>query len=39
MNVALTQESEEIVSVTEDMFAVAETAVLGAVKRRAGFAR
>lgn len=39
LNVALTQESEEIVSVTEDMFAVAETAVLGAVKRRAGFAR
>ena len=39
LNVALTQETEEIVSVTEDMFAVAETAVLGAVKRRAGFAR
>ena len=39
LNVALTQDSEEIVSVTEDMFAVAETAVLGAVKRRAGFAR
>lgn len=39
LNVALTQESEEIVSVTEDMFVAAETAVLGAVKRCAGFAR
>jgi len=39
LNVALTQESEEIVIVTEEMFAVAEASVLGAVKRRAGFAR
>lgn len=39
LRVALVQESEGIVTVTEEMFADAEAAVLGAVKRRVGFAR
>lgn len=37
LNIALVQDSEEVVAVTEDMFADAERAVLGTVKRRTGF--
>lgn len=37
LNVAMVQNSEDIVPVTEAMFAEAETAVLGAVKRSVGF--
>lgn len=37
LNIALVQDTEEVVTVTEDMFADAEQAVLGAVKRRTGF--
>ena len=37
LNAALDRESEEPIKVTEDMFIDAEEAVLGAVKRRAGF--
>lgn len=37
LNIALVQETEEVVNVTEDMFVDAEQAVLGTVKRRTGF--
>lgn len=37
LNIALVQETEEVVNVTEDMFVEAEQAVLGTVKRRTGF--
>jgi hypothetical protein len=37
LNIALIQDTEEVVTVTEDMFVEAERAVLGAVKRRVGF--
>ena len=37
LNIALIQDTEEVVAVTEDMFAEAEIAVLGAVKHRVGF--
>ncbi|MEG1991103.1 MAG: hypothetical protein RR351_03350, partial [Christensenella sp.] len=37
LNIALIQSSDETVIITEGMFAKAEEAVLGAVKRRAGF--
>jgi hypothetical protein len=37
LNVALIQESEAVVRVTEEMFVDAEQAVLGTVKRRTGF--
>lgn len=37
LSIALNQESEEVVAVTEDMFMDAEKAVLGTVKRRTGF--
>ena len=37
LNIALVQDTEEVVAVTEDMFADAEQAVLGTVKRRTGF--
>ena len=37
LNIALVQETEEVVNVTEDMFVDAEQAVLGMVKRRTGF--
>lgn len=37
LNIALVQETEEVVDVTEDMFVDAEQAVLGTVKRRTGF--
>lgn len=37
LNIALIQDTEEVVTVTEDMFVDAENAVLGAVKRRVGF--
>lgn len=37
LNIALVRDSEEVVAVTEDMFADAERAVLGTVKRRTGF--
>lgn len=37
LNIALVQDTEEVVSVTEDMFADAEQAVLGTVKCRTGF--
>lgn len=37
LNIALVQDTEDIVNVTEEMFSGAEQAVLGSVKRRAGF--
>ena len=37
LNIALVQETEEVVNVTEDMFVDAEQAVIGTVKRRTGF--
>lgn len=37
LSIALVQETEEVVNVTEDMFVEAEQAVLGTVKRRTGF--
>ena len=37
LNIALVQETEEVVNVTEDMFVDAEQAVLGTVKRPTGF--
>lgn len=37
LNIALIQDTEQVVSVTEDMFIGAENEVLGAVKRRIGF--
>lgn len=37
LNIALVQETEEVVNITEDMFVEAEQAVLGTVKRRTGF--
>lgn len=37
LNIALVQETEEVVNVTEDMFVDAEQAILGTVKRRTGF--
>lgn len=37
LNIALIQDTEEVAAVTEDMFAEAEIAVLGAVKHRVGF--
>lgn len=37
MNIAFSQESDEVVSVTEDMFNNAEKFILGAVKRELGF--
>ena len=37
LNIALIQDTEEVVAVTEDMFAEAEIAVPGAVKHRVGF--
>ena len=37
LNIALVQETEEVVNVTEDMFVDAEQVVLGTVKRRTGF--
>lgn len=37
LNIALIQDTEKVVAVTEDMFVEAENAVLGAVKRRVGF--
>lgn len=37
LNIALVQETEEVVNVTEDMFVEAEQAVLGTVKRCTGF--
>ena len=37
LNIALIQDTEEVVAVTEDMFAEAEIAVLSAVKHRVGF--
>lgn len=37
LNIAFTQETDEVVAVTEDMFIEAENAVLGSNKRRVGF--
>ena len=39
LDIALTQDSDEIVSVTEEMFVSAETAILDTVKRPVGFMR
>lgn len=37
LNIALVQDTEQTVAITEDMFAEAENAVRGTVKRRVGF--
>ena len=37
LHLALLQDSNEVVEVTDDMFADAEKAIMGTIKRRTGF--